>query len=394
MGVHSQSIVIVGGGVFGISAAIEFRARGWEVTVCDAGSLPHPDASSTDISKAVRMDYGADELYTTMAEASIEGWCRWNLEWDEQLYHPDGFLMMTRRPMEPGSFEHDGFELLHGRGHPVERIDQAKLGARFPAWRANEYVDGYFNTNGGWAESGRAVERLVHEATQRGVLVREGCALESLLEAEDRVRGIQLAGEESVEADRVLVAAGAWTPALLPWLADRLWTVGQPVLHFRPDRSEDFQGDRFPVWGADISNSGWYGFPLSADGVVKVGHHGAGTPMHPDAARRIPDGHEERCRQFLSGTFPALADAPLVGSRTCLYCDSFDGNFLIDADPDRSGLVVAAGGSGHGFKFAPVLGGLIADVVEGVENCWAPRFAWRSLGLRSVEQARYLPADP
>ena len=191
----------------------------------------------------------------------------------------------------------------------------------------------------------------------------------------------------------MLVAAGAWTPALLPWLADRLWTVGQPVLHFHPDKPEDFQGDRFPVWGADISNSGWYGFPLSREGVVKIGHHGAGMRMHPDAVRQVPDGHEQRCREFLRGTFPALAEAQLVASRVCLYCDSFDGNFLIDRDPDRPGLIVAAGGSGHGFKFAPILGGLIADVTEGVKNDWAPRFAWRALGLRTVEQARFLPDE-
>ncbi len=393
MATRSKSIVIVGGGVFGISAAIEFRARGWAVTVCDPGPLPHPDASSTDISKAVRMDYGADELYTEMAEASIEGWCRWNLEWDEPLYHPDGFLVMTKVPMSPGSFEHDGFNLLSGRSQPVERIDQAALASRFPAWRAEGYVDGYFNTNGGWAESGRAVEQLVREAERSGVLLREGLRFASLVERAGRVRGIELAAGEIVEADCVLMAAGAWTPALLPWLADRLWTVGQPVLHFRPNDPESFRGDRFPVWGADISNSGWYGFPLSRDGVVKVGHHGAGIKMHPDDVRRIPDGHEERCREFLRGTFPGLADAPLVGGRICLYCDSFDGNFLIDGDPDRPGLIVAAGGSGHGFKFAPVLGGLIADVVEGVANDWAPRFAWRSLGLRTVEQARYLPDE-
>ena len=391
---RSRSIVIVGGGVFGISAAIEFCARGWLVTVCDPGPLPHPDASSTDISKAVRMDYGADVLYTEMAEASIEGWRRWNGEWEEPLYHADGFLMMTRTTMSPGSFEHDGFGLLRGRGHPVERIDQATLASRFPAWRADDYVDGYFNTNGGWAESGRAVERLVHEAARRGVLLREGSSFVSLLERNGRVRGIELKGGETVEADRVLVAAGAWTPALLPWLADRLWTMGQPVLYFRPDDPGTFHGDRFPVWGADISNSGWYGFPLSREGVVKIGHHGAGTRMHPDAERRIPEAHEKRCREFLCGTFPALADAQLVESRVCLYCDSFDGNFLIDGDPDHPGLFVASGGSGHGFKFAPVLGGLIADVVEGVENCWAPRFAWRLLGLRTAEQARYLPEEP
>ncbi len=387
----SRSIVIAGGGVFGLTAAIEFRSRGWGVTLCDPGQLPHPDASSTDISKAIRMDYGADVLYTEMAEASIEGWCRWNAEWDAPLYHPDGFLMMTRAPMQAGSFEHDGFHLLRDRGQPVERIDREALAERFPAWRPDEYVDGYYNNNGGWAESGRAVEQLVREAERRRVFLHEGVGFAALLEERGKVCGIELADGDRIRADRVLVTAGAWTPTLLPWLADRLWTVGQPVLHFRPDDPALFDGSRFPVWGADISKSGWYGFPLSPGGVVKVGHHGAGNPMHPDDPRRLPEGHVERCREFLMGTFPSLAGAPLVGSRVCLYCDVYDGNFFIDADPDRPGLIVAAGGSGHGFKFAPVLGGLIADIVEGVDNPWAARFAWRSLGVRSAEQARFLP---
>jgi glycine/D-amino acid oxidase-like deaminating enzyme len=111
--------------------------------------------------------------------------------------------------------------------------------------------------------------------------------------------------------------------------------------------------------------------------------------MHPDAQRRIPDGHEDRCRRFLATTFPDLAAAPVVGRRVCLYCDSFDGHFLIDHDPDRLGLVVAAGGSGHGFKFAPVLGPLIADITEGRAHPWAARFAWRRLGPRAFEQARH-----
>ena len=363
------------------------------MTVCDPGPLPHPDASSTDISKAVRMDYGADLFYTEMAEASIEGWCRWNAEWEEPLYHADGFLIMTRTPMLPGNFEHDGFELLRGRRQPVERVYGKDLAERFPAWCANDYVDGYFNINGGWCESRRVIEQRIRKAQRNGVLFREGVRLARCLERKGRVVGACFTDGGELEADRVLVAAGAWTPTLLPWLGDRLWTVGQPVLHFSPDDPESFRGERFPVWGADISNTGWYGFPLSREGVVKVGHHGVGISMHPDADRRIPDAHEERCREFLHGTFPSLADAPLVGSRVCLYCDSFDGHFLIDHDPDRPGLIVAAGGSGHGFKFAPLLGGLIADVVEGTENRWARRFAWRSLGLRGAEQARYLPEE-
>ena len=388
-----RSIVIVGGGVFGISAALEFRSRGWTVTVCDPGPLPHPDASSTDISKAVRMDYGSDLLYTEMAEACIEGWCRWNAEWDEPLYHPDGFLLMTRDRMTAGGFEHAGFELLGQRGQPVVRMSAGEL-ARFPAWDAAGHSDGYLSTNGGWVESGRAIDQLVRRSASAGVLLREGSRVVRLLDDAGRVTGVELDDGGRVEAERTLVAAGAWTPALLPWLSDRLNVVGQPVLHFRPEDPDRYRGEVFPVWGADISRTGWYGFPLSREGVVKVGHHGAGIPMHPDDERRIPVGHEERCRSFLAGTFPGLAGAPVVGSRVCLYCDSFDGDFLIDHDPDRPGLVVAAGGSGHGFKFAPVIGPLIADITEGADHPWAGRFAWRSLGATVFEQARHFtPSD-
>ena len=75
----------------------------------------------------------------------------------------------------------------------------------------------------------------------------------------------------------------------------------------------------------------------------------------------------------------------MVGSRLCLYADAFDGDFVITPHPGRPGVVVATGGSGHGFKFAPILGKLIADAVEGRTN---PRFAWRALGERRTEDAR------
>jgi glycine/D-amino acid oxidase-like deaminating enzyme len=186
----------------------------------------------------------------------------------------------------------------------------------------------------------------------------------------------------------VLVAAGAWTPTLLPYLGDRLWAVGQPVLHFRAPDAELYRAPRFPPWAADIARTGWYGFPALPDGTLKIANHGAGRRMHPDEPRVVGAGEEARFRAFLADTFPGLVGAPLLGSRLCLYCDTWDGNFWIDHDPDRPGLVVAAGGSGHAFKFAPVLGGIIADVITREENPHARRFAWRARGALSVEEAR------
>src|SRR6187399_879940 len=95
----TRSIVIVGAGVFGLTAAWELSLRGWQVVVIDPGAVPRPVAASTDISKVVRADYGADELYTAMAEMALSGWDRWNARWGETLYHQDGFLVLSADPL-------------------------------------------------------------------------------------------------------------------------------------------------------------------------------------------------------------------------------------------------------------------------------------------------------
>ncbi|MBL9131941.1 MAG: FAD-binding oxidoreductase, partial [Verrucomicrobiaceae bacterium] len=130
------SLLILGGGCFGLTAALELRSRGWKVTLIDPGVLPHPDAASTDISKVVRMDYATDEQHTAMGVLSIERWKAWNRRWGADLYHEDGFLVMSRDAMSPGGFEHDSFYYLRGLGHTLHRTDAAMLRDKHPDWNA------------------------------------------------------------------------------------------------------------------------------------------------------------------------------------------------------------------------------------------------------------------
>lgn len=388
-----SSTVIVGAGVFGLTAAIALRSRGWRVTIVDPGPVPRPSAASTDISKVVRMDYGADALYTEMCEEALAGWDRWNATWPSPLYHQDGFLLLTGQPMAPGGFEGESFGLLQRRGHAPERLDAGTIRARFPGWTSGRYRDGYFNARAGWAESGKAVAGLALEARDAGVGLAQGVGFDRLIETDARVSGIRLDDGEELHADVVLVAAGAWTPALLPHLSGVMWTTGQPVVHFKVERPGDWQAPGFPVWAADISLTGWYGFPALADGTLKIGRHGPGRRVHPDDPRTLLPEEIDAFRTFVRESLPALADAPVVGTRLCLYCDTFDGDFWIGLDPDRPGLAVAAGDSGHGFKFAPVLGATIADVIEGRPNRWSPRFAPRTRTRDGHEAARFVIRD-
>jgi len=370
--------IVVGAGINGVVAAIELRKRGHQVVLVDPGPLPHSLAASTDISKAVRAAYGADEDYTALAEQSREIWRQWNVEFGVELYHEIGFLFMRQRSMQPGDFEYESFKVLERRGHRIERISSKQLLERFPAWNGERYPDGFLDLEAGYAESGRVVATLIRRANSLGVEFHQTTKFRDLDETGGRVKGILLENGEKIAADTVVMAVGAWTPYALPFTRNFFRASGQPVFHLKPEKPDLFTPERFPIFGADISTTGYYGFPLNRDGVVKIANHGCGREMSPDSPERAVTKEEEnKMRQFLSDSFPGLADAPIVFTRICLYCDTHDGNFWIAPDPERPELIIAAGDCGHGFKFAPVLGEIIADAVEGKSNPLLEKFRWR-----------------
>jgi glycine/D-amino acid oxidase-like deaminating enzyme len=389
-------VLVVGAGIFGVTAAIELRRRGHDVTLVDPGPLPHPLAASTDVSKIVRVEYGPDADYAALGAQAIRGWRLWNAELGE-LYHETGVLFLRATPMAPGTFEGDSLAIVRAMGHPIERVDRDFVRRSFPAWNAERYLEGTYDPRGGWVESGAVVAKLVLRARSLGAVLREGVAFERLIEEGSRVRGIVATSGERLEADSVLLATGAWTPHILPELAPFFRSSGHPVFHLEPGDPSLFRAERFPVFGADISTTGWYGFPLHPGaGIVKIARHAAGRSLHPESpARSVTPAEIADLRAFLADTFPALAGARIVHTRVCLYCDSWDGHFWIARDPARDGLVVATGDSGHAFKFAPVLGAFSADAVEGKKHRYSSKFRWRPevRPARSEEAARAHAAD-
>jgi glycine/D-amino acid oxidase-like deaminating enzyme len=371
-------IIVVGAGINGVTAAIELKKRGHEVVLVDPGPLPHPLGASTDISKAVRAAYGPDEDYTELAERCIPIWRKWNEEFGLELYHETGVVFLRRQPMEPGDFEFESCRVLEKRRHRIERLDASKIRKHFPAFAPEYFRDGFFDPEAGYVESGRVVATLVARAKSLGVELRDSLKFVALDEDASRLRGIVVEGMTRIAADAVVIAAGAWTPYLLPFTRKFFRATGHPVFHLKPPDPDLFLPERFPFFGADIATTGYYGFPLN-QGVVKIANHGPGREMSPDSSERAVTRDEEKAmRAFVRSTIPALADAPIVYTRICMYCDTHDGHFWIARDPDRPGLVIATGDSGHGFKFAPVLGEIIADAVEGKTNRWLEKFRWRS----------------
>ena len=198
-----------------------------------------------------------------------------------------------------------------------------------------------------------------------------------MIEENHHVRGVRTRAGDILHAEHVVIASGAWTVLLVRDLAPILKITGHPVFHLKPANPDLFTPPHFVTFTADVGQTGWYGFPLHPrEQVVKIANHGARQVLHPEYDERIVTGSDvEQLRTFLAATFPALSDAPLVATRRCLYVDTPDGNFWIDRHPQYIGLTVASGDSGHGFKFAPILGELIADAIEGKLNPWLQNFA-------------------
>jgi glycine/D-amino acid oxidase-like deaminating enzyme len=377
MDLTDLEVIVVGAGIFGVTAAVELRQRGHRVKLLDPGPLPHPLAASTDISKAVRMEYGADEEYMALAERALGGWREWNAEFGVELFHETGVLFLRPRRAGRGHYEYESLQLLKKRGHKPQPISPESLRSRFPAFSADYVKYGFYNPEGGYAESGRVVGRLLEKARSLGVDLQEGAKFAELMETNGKVKGIVASDGRHVAADQVLITTGAWTPYALSFTKSFLRTVGQPVFHLKPRSPELYMPERFPVFLIS-STTGYYGFPINRDGIVKIASHGLGREMDPESPdRQVTAAEEQALRDFLAASIPDLADAPLVHTRVCLYCDTRDEDFWIAPDPEREGLVIATGGSGHAFKFAPVLGALIADAVERNPNPLLSRFRWR-----------------
>ena len=387
--------LIVGAGIFGITTALELRKRNYSVAILNPDSIPHPLAASTDISKIVRMEYGADLQYMEMADASIDAWTTWNDLFKDSLYHEVGFLLLCQKSMETDgqSFEWNSYQSVLKKGYRPQRLDEQLINENYPVFAKGKFVDGFFHAKAGFVEASRAVAKLTEYAHELGVKISERKKVKELLQEKNNVIGVKTEEGENFQAGHVIVCAGPNTPYLIPDLMPMMKATGHPVFHIQPTQIDFFSMKKLPVFATDISNTGWYGFPIHPkEGVIKIANHGKGLELHPDKDERVVYPKDiQKFKDYLSSTIPALKDDPIVFTRRCVYTDTLDGHFWIDQHPRISNLTIGTGGSGHGLKMGPVLGQLIATAAEGGNMNWSPRFRWRDLinNQAKKEECRY-----
>jgi sarcosine oxidase len=348
-------VVVVGVGGMGSAAAYHLARRGKRVLGLERFDVPHELGSSHGLTRIIRLGYFEHPDYVPLLRRAYELWRELEREAREQLLYVTGIV-------EGGERIYEG-ALRSCRDHdlPHEAIDGREVARRFPAYRLPPDFPAVFQPDGGFVLPERCIVAHVAGAVANGAVVR---ARERVLEWAGRPTGVRVRTERGeVEADSLVLTAGAWSQEVARLPEGMVRAVRQALAWLQPTRPELFEPDRMPVFNLALDGEHFYGFPAFGIPGFKLGrydHHGeGGTPESIDRDATLAD--EVPLREFAERYFPEGA-GPTVALKTCLFEPSPDEHFLIGRHPESERAVVAAGFSGHGFKFCSVVGEILADL--------------------------------
>src|ERR687891_1051223 len=349
-------VVVVGVGGVGSAALYHLARRGCKVLGLDRFPGGHDQGSSHGLTRIIRLAYFEHSDYVPLLRRSYELWHELEQEAGEKLLHVTGIV-------EAGERVFDGaLRSCHDHDLPHEVLDGREIARRFPAYAVPPDLEAVFQPDGGFVLPERCIVAHVNGALAKGAVVR---ARERVLEWSEAEGWVRVRTERGIiEAERLVLTAGAWSQEVARLPAGMVRGVRQSLAWLQPSSPELFQPDRMPVFNLAVDGEHFYGFPAHGIPGFKLGrydHFGSGGD--PDGIDREPTLEDEApLRAFAECYFPDGA-GPTIALKTCLFEPSPDEHFLIDRHPDAAAAVVGAGFSGHGFKFCSVVGEILADLV-------------------------------
>lgn len=350
-------VVIVGAGTFGASLAWWLAGRGDEVVLVDQFEPGDERATSGGETRLIRYAHGPDAEYATMSRRARTLWRELERESGADLLVECGLCWFAHRD---DGWEAQSERVLAELGIPTERWSVEDAARRFPSFRGDDLAWVLHEPEAGVLRAQRAIRTLAAQARRRGARIVRG-------RAHPDGSDVVVDGT-TLEADRVVWSAGGWLAALFPGLVT-LRVTRQELFFFAG--GDGWQ--RAPGW-IDYDHA-TYGTG-DVDGLgVKVASDREGPPLDPDADLPPATRDTERLtRGYVADRFPALADAPLTGSKCCRYEISPDSHFIAAPHPEHERVWIVGGGSGHGFKHGPAMAERLAAAWDG-DAPLPPRFA-------------------
>ena len=352
--------IVLGIGGMGSAATYQLARRGQRVLGLERFDIPHNRGSSHGATRIIRLAYYEHPSYVPLLRRAYELWRELERGAGEQLLYITGSI--DAGPADSPCFEGSRRSCeLHRLPH--ELLNGAQVNERFPGYRLPEQYRAVLQPEGGFVLPERCIVAHVEAAQEAGAEVR---ARERVLEWEPRGDRVRVTTDKGVyEAGRLLLTAGAWSRDLLPSLRELAVPERQVLAWFQPRQPDLYRPSRFPVFNLQLEDERFYGLPIFGQPGLKVGryHHREERGDADQLSRECGPEDEALLRSFVERYLPAAA-GPTMALATCLFTNSPDEHFIIDTLPGLPQVSIAAGFSGHGYKFCSVVGEILADLLQ------------------------------
>jgi sarcosine oxidase len=354
-----RDVIVVGVGGMGSATAYHLAERGVDVLGLERFDIPHTEGSSHGITRIIRRAYYEHPSYIPLIERAYELWDDLAEETGRPVIHRTGSIdaapqgndvcEVSRRSCEEHDFPH---EVLTG----------AELNERFPGYDLPAEYRAVYQEDGGFVVPEQSIVGHVEAAQAAGAEIRAREGVYDWAPTPDG--GVRVwTDRDTYEADRLVLAAGAWNYKLADALSGLAVPERQVLAWFQPETPELFDPDHLPVWNIEVPEGRFYGLPIYDVPGFKLGkYHHLDEAVDPDDYDTDPGPADEvLLRDFTEKYFPQAA-GPTMRLATCMFTNSPDEHFILDTLPDHPQVTVGAGFSGHGFKFATVIGEILADL--------------------------------
>ncbi len=351
-------IIVAGVGGMGSAAAFELARRGFRVLGLEQFKAVHEFGSSHGQTRIIRTAYYEHPGYVPLVRRAFERWYDLEQISGRKLLTQCGCLTIGNSESEiiqgvrRSAIEH---------GLAIDQLGNKELQCRFPPFHFDGDFGAVLEHEAGFLYVEECVRSHIETAVRFGAELRFN---ESVKNWQASNSHIEVTTEQNrYSADRLIVTVGPWASHILGSWGQRLTVMRQTPHWFKTLNDQRFRRDRFPLYIADVAEGCFYGFPVIDSFGHKVArHYGADEQADVNSINRETDSADERAiREFLAKHLPD-ANGPMTRGQTCIYTLTPDRHFILDRHPEFDRVTIAAGFSGHGFKFAPVVGEILADL--------------------------------
>jgi sarcosine oxidase len=352
--------IVIGIGGMGSAATYHLARRGLKILGLEQFNIPHNLGASHGINRIIRLAYAEDPRYVPLLRRSYRLWRDLEHLTSERLLFVTGGI--DAGP-EKGSIVTGSLLSCQTHHLPYEVFDSRTVQQQFPGCRLAANMVAVYQSEGGFLLSERCIVNYVIAAQQLGAEIH-GC--EPVLKWEADTERVEVVTDrDRYVGNKLVITAGPWAATVIPALAKLAVPERQVLLWCQPLKPDFFRIGAFPVFNMESDEGRFYGFPMFGIPGFKIGKYHHRKEVVDDLNAMDRQSHiedEEVLREGIRRYFPD-ADGPTMSLMTCLFTNSPDEHFLIDRHPELSNVVIAAGFSGHGFKFCSVVGEIIADLV-------------------------------